>query len=242
MTEQNKLFQDTTDHHEDVVFGSYVYEDVYKTIGCLYMDYTQQYFKNYTFFPVQNDPEKAKSHHQMIDRYIQICFDFRTTFDVYMKAQFEMVSEYFKSKGYKYLPFPSMISENGIDRFKKYEQRILNRHDRIWEKQKAFYERQQLKITQAVLRSIDVYLDRLKKYDKIDNETALKEFEMLVRQGKISPLYVAIHPLFADRTGFLKTTVKNANKMLNAHQKKSLVNIRKMIDKKFGNKGVYLYV
>jgi len=218
-------------------------ESTYQFVISMYESFVWRYSKKKVYFV---NPSMKKSTREkkieMVKKFIMITVALGVPFDIFMKAQFEILVPYFRKSNYgiSYPTFSNLISDKAIERFEKYDSSIQRRYQGF-SRTVEFFKSPHLDIESSIMDSARRFYERLKKFPEINESLAVKELEILARAAVVSNVYVFSSPLI-EKSGseYLRNLKEETSKRLSSYQKEFVKRIRKdfgaiFIDKKISN-------
>jgi len=201
----------------------------YRQVGQLYMDLVKRYFNRDTWFPANQGTKSYERDIQQIKKLLEISLQLETQYNVYIKAQFEILAPWLVKKTGKskkaFLHFSTMTTAKAILRYEEWEARLNSRVKLSQEYIREYFNDNLTHIRSQFVSSIGKYLTRLLEYPELEEATAIKELEMLVRMNAIDPIYLYLHPLNSSSEYLIKA--HNAMESeLKSFQKDAILRIR----------------
>jgi len=210
---------------------------ILQSIGIMYCEHVQKYLGKKTRFPVHEAHKDYEKQLEQIRRFVKICLKQGVPFHVYMKAQFEILVPWAKKTGKNpWVSFSMLTSDKSIKRFEDWKKKKENQYFYRKEKTKAVYNLEVPKYRSMLIKSVNALIHRLEFYLKdgveITEEIAIKELELLTRQGKLYDIYVWSHPLVpGSGSKDLLEAKQHAEEALTKDEKEIILKIRKEVDK-----------
>ena len=156
---------------------------------------------------------KRKKRIEQIKKLILIISDLGITADSYIAVQFDEQMEFLQIRGLRFVPFANLISEKAIKRYKESSSDKKESQSLIT-----------VDIRKAVEDSVGEICSRfnvLLKLDKLNEQAAINEVEVMVQSGAISDIYVFTSPFTLNgKSQYLDEVWMVVDKRLNDFEKK----------------------
>jgi hypothetical protein len=164
-------------------------------LGKMYDSFLKAYCKKRSFFlnPKQK-PKELEVRKARITTLIKLASDAGTAPEVFMKAQFEQLVPF-----EIYPAFPILISAKAPERFRNYLRHLERIYVAAGDRQRHQETSVIPNLEKPIARSVRNFYDRLEKVVAItghlDEDSALRELEVLTRGGDVDFVYVMICPI-----------------------------------------------
>lgn len=238
MIEIKKRFFTKLDREEEIkLTESDLYSDAAcKRIAAIYSNEVFKWTGHGAFFLSERMAfVKREKRIEQIKKLILIISDLGVTADSYIAVQFDEQMEFLKTRGLRSVPFANLISEKAIKRFK-------NSNSSKKESQSLIT----INIRKAVEDSAGEICSRfnvLLKFDKLNEQAAINEVEVMVQSGAISDIYVFTSPFTLNgKSQYLDEVWMRADKKLNDFEKKEAVRAKAEFLKTIEDKRIVKYV
>jgi len=180
-------------------------------------------------------PAKREKRLEQTRKLITIISDLGVTAEVYIRIQFDQQMEFLKTRGLSAVPFANLISNNAIKRFKDCN-----------DIEKDSYSALSIDVRKAVEDSAGEMCSRFKvllRFDKLDEQSAINETEIMVRSGSISDIYIYTSPFtLCGKSQYLDEIWMVADKKLNEYEKKEAVRVKAEFKKTIDDERIVKYV
>lgn len=178
---------------------------------------------------------KIEKRLEQIRKLITIISDLGVPIETYIEIQFDEQMPFLKTRGLKYVPFANLISERAVKRFKEHGSAGKEPYSALF-----------LDVRKSVEDSANEMCNRLKallKSDKLNEQLAIKEAEVMVRAGVITKVYIYVSPLAnCGKSTYLDEIWIMVNKRLNDFEKKEALRTKANFLKTVCDKGITKYV
>jgi len=179
---------------------------------------------------------KREKRIRQIKKLILIISDLGVTADIYISVLFDELLPFLKEiRGLDHVPFANLISEKAIKRFKNSNSSKKKSQSLIT-----------INIRKAVEDSAGEICSRfnvLLKFDKLNEQAAINEVEVMVQSGAISDIYVFTSPFTLNgKSQYLDEVWMRADKKLNDFEKKEAVRAKAEFLKTIEDKRIVKYV
>lgn len=218
-------------------------EAVYKTVSSIYGEFVQRASGKTVYYLGNKNHKKYQKKVENIRALILICSEFGVTFEVYIKAHFDVLRAWLRKKGMTHPTFPMMVSEKAVDRFAEWEAKHSRKFESKKEARKSLYDNT-VDYQKSINRSAEKFYDHLlSNISSLTPEVAMTELEMCSRMGWVTDLYVSSHPMVEKSdVKYLKEIQKKVRERQSVTQIDMLRTIRVDMVAKHGESGVNAYV
>jgi len=208
--------EEESKHVEADLYG----ESSCKRVASIYSRFAEKWSGHNVYFltPRMGEAKRGKRIEQ-IKKLITIVSDLGVPTEVYIETQFDEQMPFLKTRGLLAVPFANLISVKAIKRFKDSKAG------------KADYSSALLVDVRKIIEdSSDEMCNRLRvllRFDKLDEQAAIKEAEVMVRSGAIDKIYIFTSPLALNgKSQYLDEIWMEADKQLNEFEKKEAVRVK----------------
>jgi len=226
-------------------------ESTYRHIALLYNNAIYRYTKHQTkhggFYSSRILEKKKEKQRNQIIKFIDICIEFETPFDITIDKQIKVLVEFYKKRGLRLFPsFATLISDNARKRMGYIRDNTKRRYTGSARVQELF-KVQFLDIEKSLRDSMRKFYEQLCRIKKLlvgakfPRTIALTELEIMARTKLISNIYVYSSPL-SEETEFLKEVKKEAGQRLSSQQKEAVIKIKEDLMSEFKDKEILKYV
>jgi len=179
---------------------------------------------------------KREKRIAQIKKLITIISDLGVTADVYISVLFDELLPFLKEvRGLDHVPFANLLSKNAIKRFKESSSSKKKSQSLIT-----------INIRKAVEDSAGEICSRfnvLLKFDKLNEQAAINEVEVMVQSGIISDIYIFTSPFTLNgKSQYLDEVWMRADKKLNGFEKKEAMRAKAEFLKKVDDERIAKYV
>lgn len=222
MIDINKKFFSKIDREEE---SKHVELDLYgeqacKRVASIYSRYASKWSGHDVYFltPRMGEAKREKRIEQ-IKKLITIVSDLGVLPDIYIETQFDGQMPFLETRGLVAVPFANLISVKAIKRFKDSKAGKAHTSSAL-----------HIDVRKIIEDSSDEMCNRLRvllRFDKLDEQAAIKEAEVMVRSGAIDKIYIHTSPLaLCGKSQYLDEVWMEADKQLNDFEKKEAVRIK----------------
>jgi len=190
MIEISKKFFSKIDREEE---SKHVEADLYseqacKRVASIYSRFAEKWSGHDVYFLTSRmGRTKREKRIEQIKKLITIVSDLGVPTEVYIETQFDEQMSFLKTRGLTAVPFANLISVKAIKRFKD---------SRVGKAEISSVLH--VDVRKLVEDSADEMCNRLsvlQRFDKLDEQAAVKEAEVMVRSGAIDKIYIFTSPL-----------------------------------------------